>query len=710
MFTRYILKNMKRSVVTNVLFSLLLVAAGALFALSAGLWVSVYRSEQNLDKIITTIAIPDIYAIRRYVREAVVSGDLSQFTDESGQPLESHRDQFPGKEKFLEFASPLVYRQVVDDISGRVYNSGLVRMDDRRVYGAFGENVKSVVYYINKDTQNTVSFVLNSPQSIAAFVVECTGVEEVFEWYPTVAESTLIRSVVADFRVEQNLYVHHGRPSTLTVTGYFPYMNPDGSFPVEAGKRYVVEGYAFYQSGNDWTNNPPWYNALPPKRYMPNAFYVDLLGDAYEIVEAYSADSMAGLSENIRPLLGVQGVTSRTWPIKVLDRIPVFDPAAGDYGVTWFELPGNLEDALESERGEYISKALSLARVSHHSLTVITTDDLNSVLRFNQRSNRITSGRGITPDDAETGARVCVISELLAEDNGFKVGDKISLQLYLTTLGQVPTETRTTAWIPNPYHPDLELTGPIEFEIVGIYSGIRQEQTDHAVSANAVFIPSASFDGINGEPVVRMYNDYDPPLLNTIIVPNDKVEETRALINDVAEGYGDFFRFYDQGYSTFKPVLANLRFGMTWIAVFSAAGWAIAVIMFLLFYVGRKRNEAALLTAIGVSRRKCFRWVFTQCAIVILLAQGGVLAGTSVLFGRILDEAISFAVAFTESFRDFSLSEMNIAGGLQIALPLDKTRLGLLLSSAVMSFVLLALSAYMSARAATRRWGTRGDS
>jgi len=709
MFTRYILKNMKRSVVTNVLFSLLLVTAGALFALSAGLWVSVYRSEKNLDEIITTIAITDIYAIRRYVRDAVVSGDLSQFTDESGQPLESHRERFSSKEKFQEFATPLVYRQVVGDISERVYSSGLLRMDDRRIYGAYSENIKSVVYYINKDTQNTVSFVLNSPQSIAAFVVECTGVDEVFEWYPTVAESTLIRSIVADFRVERNLYVHHGRPATLSVTGYFPYMNPDGSFPVETGKRYVVEGFAFYQSADDWTNNPPWYNALPPKRHMPNAFYVDLLGDNYEIVEAFSADSMAGLSENIRPLLGVQGVTSKTWPIKVLDRIPVFDPAAGNYGVTWFELSGSLEDALESERGEYISKALSVARVSHHSLTVITTDDLNSVLRFNQRTNRVTSGRGITPADAETGARVCVVSELLAADNGFSVGDKIALQLYLTTLGRIPTETRTTAWIPNPYHPDLELTEPIEFEIVGLYSSLRQEQNDHAVSSNAVFIPSASFDGVSGAPVVRMESEYDPPLLDTIIVPNDKVEETRALIDDAAEGYGAFFRFYDQGYSTFKPVLANLRFGMTWIAVFSAAGWAIAVMMFLLFYVGRKRDEAALLTAIGVSRKKCFRWVFAQCAIVILLAQGVVLAGTSVLFGRILDEAISFAVAFTESFRDFSLSEMNIAGGLQIALPLDKTALGLLLSSAIMSLALLALSACMSARAATRRWGTRGD-
>ena len=710
MFTGYILKNMKRSVVTNVLFSLLLVAAGALFALSAGLWVSVYRSEKNLDNIITTIAIPDIYAIRRYVREAVVNGDLSQFTDESGQSLESYRDQFSSKEKFLEFASPLVYRQVVGDISERVYNSSLVRMDDRRVYGAFGENVKSVVYYINSDAPYAASFVLNSPQSIAAFVVECTGVEEVYQWYPTVAESTLIRSIVADFIVEQDLYLHHGRPPALHVTGYFPYMNPDGSFPVEAGKRYVVEGYSFYQSADDWTNNPPWYDALPPLRYMPNAFYVDLLGDNYEIVEAYSAKSMVDLSEGVRPLLGVQGVTTRTWPIKVLDRIPVDDPPAGNYGVTWFELPGSLEDALESEQGEYISKALSLARVSHHSLTVITTDDLNSVLRFNQRTNRIISGRGINYSDAETGARVCVISELLAADNGFKVGDKIALQLYLTTLGQISTETRTTAWVPNPYHPDLTLTDPIEFEIVGIYSGIRQEQNDHAVSSNAVFIPSTSFDGIEGEPVVRMDSEYDPPLLNTIIVPNDKVEETRALINDVAEGYGDFFRFYDQGYSTFKPVLANLKFGMTWIAVFSAAGWAIAVIMFLLFYVGRKRNEAALLTAIGVSRQKCFRWVFTQCAIVILLAQGVVLAATSVLFGRILDEAISFAVAFTDSFRDFSLSEMNIAGGLQIALPLDKTTLGLLLSSALMSFILLALSAYMSARAARRKWASRGDS
>ena len=702
MFTRYILSNMKRSAVTNLLFCLLLMLAGALFALSAGLWYSVYRSEKNLDEIVTTIAVPDIFAIRRYVRSMANSDDLSQFTDDLGQTLKSHRETYGIPEQYRAFVTPHINRHVMNQIASTVYRSDLIRMDDRRVYGAYADGVRSVPFTIGTIADHSVYdiFVESSPQSIAAFIVTCTDVEEVFQWHWTENGRSLRRAIVADFRTEQDLFVHHGRRQTQTVTGYFPYMNPDGSFPVEEGKRYVIVGYNYSQGGGMFADNPDWYDALPQNRNMPMALYMDTLGKEHEQVEAYVAHSLGDISENIRPLMGIAGVTARSYPMSIYDRIPVFDPSIGYEGYTWFGITGSIEDALDSEQGESISAALSVAGISYNSLTVLTTTDLNSILRFNQRENRITSGRGINRRDVESGARVCVISGHLAETNNLSVGDTITMQLYLTTLGQIMTNIGTTAWIPNPYHPGLELTEPLEYRIIGIYSGARQEMNDHAVSANTVIIPSTSFDGIQGEPVVRIDNQYDPPLLDAVLVPNDKLEETKAVIDSISEGYSDFFRFYDQGYSTFKPVLTNLRFGMTWITLLSAAGWIIAVSMFSLFYVARKTNEAALLSAIGVSRIRSFRWIFSQCAIITVVAQGIVVTATAMLFGRILETAISIAVTFTESYRDFSLSEMNIAGGMQISLPLDTTVYGLVIASAAMTALVLILSAIISARMA----------
>jgi len=658
----------------------------------------VYISEKNLDDVITTIAVPDMFAIRRYVRTAANGDDFSQFPDDAGQSLEEYRDMFPILEHFQAFAMPHIHKQVMTRISDNVYRSGLVQMDDRRVYGAYADGVSSVRYIWDTENISSDIFIVNSPQSVAAFIAECVGVEEVFEWQWTDSGRALKRSIVADFKVDQYLYLHHGRVPSQTATGYFPYMNPDGSFPVEEGKRYVIMGYNHHQGGDRFTDNPPWYNALPPNRNMPMAIYVDVLGKEYEQVEAYVAYSLADISENIRPLMGVQGVTQRSYPIHVWDQIPLPDPGLGYEGYTWFEIDGSIEDALASDKGEYISAALSVAGVSYNSLTLLTTSDSNSLLRFNQRLNRITSGRAISKKDVETGARVCLISEYLAETNSFKIGDTIEMQMYITTLGQLQSETGRTAWVPNPYHPGLELTGPLEYKIIGIYSGMRHDQDDYAISPNTVIVPSTSFDGIDGTPVIRIGNQYGPPLLDTIIVPNDKIEETKAVISSIADGYGDFFRFYDQGYSTFKPVLSNLRLGMTWIAALSAAGWAIAVLMFSMFYIRRKKDEAALLYAIGASEGMRFRWVYTQSAIVVLLAQAIVLTATAMLYDSILEKVISVAVAFTESYRDFTLSEMSITGGLQIALPLDKTTFGLILSAVIMTVLMLGTAGVITQR------------
>jgi len=644
----------------------------------------------------TTIAIPDMYAIRRYVRTLANCDDLSQFTDETGKSLEEYREIFPIREHFTAFVTPYIYRHVMTQISENIYSSDLVQMDDRRVYGAYAAGIDSVRFVWEDEFKTRDIYITSSPQSTAAFIAECIGIEEVFSWVWTDQGRALKRSIVADFRVDEYLYLHRGRIASRTATGYFPYMNPDGSFPVEQGKRYVIAGYDHYQGGNEHTDNPPWYNDLPANRNMPNAIYIDILGNEYKQTEAYIAYSLADISENIRGPISRQGVSQKSYPIQVFDQIPMPDPALGFDDPMWFELNGSIEDMLNSDMGEQIAAALRVAELSHNSLTVITTSDQNSLLRFNQRLNKITSGRAIGKKDAKTGARVCTVSEQLAETNGLKIGDMIDMQMFVTTLGQMQTETGRTAWVQNPYHPSLELTEPMEFEIIGIFSCIRHDQNDHGVSPNTVFIPSTSFGGIDGAPVNRIDSQYGSPVLDAIIIPNEKITESKAAISSIADGYGEFFRFYDQGYSTFKPVLSNLRIGMTGITALAAAGWAIAVIMFSLFYIRRKKNEATLLYALGVSKNMRFRWVFSQSAIVILLAQVILLAATTMLFDRLLDNVIAVAVSFTESYRDFSLSEMIIAGGFQISLPLDKTPLGLILSAVMMTLIMLVTAGYIT--------------
>ena len=127
MFFRYILKNFRRSAVTNALFCLLLVLAGALFALSAGLWYSSYKSERDLDKIITTIAIPDVYAIRRYAASKLKSGDFSEYSDYimfGDVTLEMYLNYFAKYEWSQDTMKGAIYDHMMNQINEKVYGSG----------------------------------------------------------------------------------------------------------------------------------------------------------------------------------------------------------------------------------------------------------------------------------------------------------------------------------------------------------------------------------------------------------------------------------------------------------------------------------------------------------------------------------------------------------------------------------------------------------
>jgi len=705
MFLRYIQKNLRRSAVTNALFCLLLALAGALFALSAGLWFSVYRTERNLDDIITTIALPDMYAIRRYAGNVVKSGEFSGITTSWGMPLEDFLEQsgayYRGPEQLNSLAIPYIESYVMNQISERVYDSGLLRLDDRRIYGAYARGIDSVPLRITESGGNSY-FIEQYPQFIAAFVVNCVEVEEVYDYNWSSIDPAITRSFIADFRVEQDVYVHHARFPTQTVTGYFPCTNPDGSAPVQEGKRYLIVGQLYSQSGDIYTDNPTWYNSLPLNRNMPNALYIGILGSNVEIVDTAVINEMYEFSSNILPYLIRFGVNSDSLPMLVREMIPGYDPEIGYEGYTWFELDGSLEDALASDRGDFIKTALSVAEISHNSLMALTTDDINSIQRFNQRTNKFVEGRAFNAAEIAQGARVCVISEQLALLNDLSVGDSLPLRLYPTTLGNLSSGA-DSVWPPSAYHPGLELTEAADYVIVGIYSGLAQEMRDHSISPNIVIIPASSFEGAQGTPTARMnYSSYDPPLLYTIIVPNDGIEEGKALIESAAQGFGGFFRFFDQGYATLKPILSNLRFSMTWILALAAVGWLIAVAMFSVFYIGRKGKEIALLYGIGVSKLRGFLWVYMQSAFVIVIGQCIVLAVSVTFFSNILEAAVSATTSFTEIYRDFTLSDMNIAGGVRLALPLETSPSGVILATSGIAVLLLAAAGFFSARVAKR--------
>jgi len=248
------------------------------------------------------------------------------------------------------------------------------------------------------------------------------------------------------------------------------------------------------------------------------------------------------------------------------------------------------------------------------------------------------------------------------------------------------------------YHQDLEITEPIEYTIVGIMNITAAGISDYSISRNLVLIPDKSFSGITGEPESQLYiPDFVPLLDDGLIVPNGRIDETRAIINSIVPGYGALFRFYDQGYGSVRMALGNLQFGLSWILGLAVSVWIAIAYLFSFFFIARKRREAAVLNSIGVSRTSRFAWIFIQGSVPVIFSLGISLLISLPLYEYIIEAAAEITEAFTDSFRDLTLSDA-ADSGIRRRVPLDTSPISMILSAVAGTVTLLVITGFMSAK------------
>jgi hypothetical protein len=684
--------------VSNTLFCLLLALAGTLLCLSAGLWFSAHSALLSMDESITTIAIPDPFAVRQYV-----SSYIREYEAEHG---EGEIDPAYTIIMYMwdddSFKSSAVWdfgtltQKYIQNIRDTVYPSGLLRMDGRRIFNAFAENIET--YPMRTTGVGVDSYVAAySPQATAAFIIRCEKIDirnSIHAWFDedggTHRSRYIQRHYSAIFTIEEVLHLNPAYRLQQTIRISF-YKNPDGSIPFERGKRYVAMG-RYSQSGG-------------------GAFFGGLDIDMPEVDVAWvESGDIVRTNDELNRLIPVWGGSyypQEDFPMTVMEYVYERVPEPGDGEYSFFELDDSLEDALASDQWERMNEALKIAEISSESFQVLTTNDANSLFRFNQRRNLMNEGRLFSSKEARDGARVCLISRQFADHNSLAVGDTVSLQMYNAVLGTVTAtyaaseESMATAavWIPSMYSHDLEISQPIEYTVVGIYNSFTRQFDDYAISPNTVIIPDKSFGSLEGEPVSRFYIPAHVPLLHdALTAPNGRIEETRAAINGIADGFGYMFRFYDQGYDGLKATLSNLRAGLSWVLVLSAASWGSVAFLFSMFYIARKRKEASVLHAVGVSRKKRIGWVFIQCAVLIILALCISLAAVMPIYGGIMDTVAAAAEEFTLSFRDLTLSDA-VDEGIRSRIPLKESVPALIIAAAAGTLLMLIMAGFMSAKA-----------
>jgi hypothetical protein len=669
---KYIIKQIRRSAVSNALFCLLLALAGALLCISAGMWFSAHNALRNIDAAITTIAVPNQTTIARFARE-------------QGIP--------PG--------------EVLERIRNEIYPSGLLQMDERRVFNALAEGAEPLPLRM-QGIGLEPELAANSPQAVAAFIVTCEIIETDHRyrydesglaydidgmWHYIGTPYGLTRSYNAVFTVNEVLRLHEAYREPRTIRIYHFPIKADGSPLFVRGGQYAVMG-RYEQAGFGLSSlniDIPW-----EETEMAVVDYAETNEEFNSVVNFHWGSTFFLEPDQL--------------PAPIYERRMKRTPVPGEAGFYIFELEGGYEEAKISGLWDPISEALESIEFSSGSFQVLTTNDPNSLFRFNQRRNILEDGRLFSEAEVRDGARVCLVSARFAEHNGLKVGDVLPLELFNAVLGEATVTymagedgsiATRSFWVPSRHHSDLEISGPIEYTIAGIYNTLTLDFGDYAIFPSTVVIPDRSFTGTLAGTPESMYAvpAHIPLLADGMIVPNGRVEEAIAVINGIAEGYGGLFRFYDQGYETLITSLRNMRWGMSWVLALAVSGWIVVAFVFAMFYVMRKRGDTAVLHSVGVSRGSRFGWVFIQCAVLILLAVGISLAAAMPLYGDIIDAAGGAAEEFTVSFRNLTLSD-GAETGIRGRIPLGRSPFAMIVTAAGATALLLAAAGVMSARAA----------
>ena len=627
---RYILNQYKRSMISNTLFCILLALAGALLCLGSGLLAAALSSIEYANDTFTTIAVPNYSAIRRYIDRTIASGSITQFESEYGYVFTTEDPSF------TFYLDRKLETDILKNISEKVYTTDTIAVDARRVFGAYSPEI--VPYMRPAARINNRPLMMYMPNSTSAFISVAESIESLyFKNYRDDLGWFVLKETQVNFNIEDTLLIHpsYAPQRSIEIRNFGCEM--DGSDYVEIGKRYFMLVRDMSQGGR---------SAPATSNVGDNAVGFDFI--QVDEFESYSDIPTDALYVDIQ--LSEEGCE---WPLKVYSRPKnAYHPdprirfsRENNEGFRWIiELPDDSSAPLPADLQEEINSIVQMGSISTNSLIVLTVNNLDAFYQFNDKMARITEGRGFSDEEFKSGARVCLVNSLI---EGISVGDKIMLQLYDTKLYREDSfNNQNVFWYTLAYSPYTMISEPIEYEVIGLVTAPENELTDHAIPINAVFIPDNSFGGPEFVLPHELTGDFEAtlrdsgmtqdewvrevwmpsdtsytPLLNTIIVPNGKNDDFLDTVESILPEYSGFFRIYDQGYLIVRNALDTLLRGGTIVFALCIAGWVISALIFALFYILRKRKEAELLYALGVSRKHRFRWLFVQFLIVIIISQ-----------------------------------------------------------------------------------------
>lgn len=238
--------------------------------------------------------------------------------------------------------------------------------------------------------------------------------------------------------------------------------------------------------------------------------------------------------------------------------------------------------------------------VMNNTLTVVGARELADLEEFNQNYLIIVSGRLFTMQEADAGAKVCVISETLANDRGLKVGDTLTIHL--------PDNEASTAYVWGD-----KMSRNESFTIVGI---VNYHEDYHL----NVYVPSTP---ASARPI---YYQYD---LGQATIKNGTADAFLSAIEPLLPSERVFINVYDQGYQVTADALNVIKKAAMALSIIAFAVTLAVLAVFAYLFEDKQRGSVEIMRCFGTSKAETRLYLMFGASLISLIAiAAGILAGT----------------------------------------------------------------------------------
>lgn len=287
----------------------------------------------------------------------------------------------------------------------------------------------------------------------------------------------------------------------------------------------------------------------------------------------------------------------------------------------YVQLEGTVEEFLASEEGIVWQKALDHIAINNYTFPVLGVNDLEHISDFNRCNATITTGRDFTAEELASGAKVCIISNIVAEASGLSTGDTITVRYYQHDENSVYRKSLAEGMgVINPladYYTAMTpfVNGGEEYTIVGLYTqknawcGLIDNL--YSFTPNTVFVPKNSvtvemqYSNQGGFGVLELYNGTIPEFYDIV----------------AKLGYPFLFECYDQGYTVIKQSLESFRSMSNQTMAIGVVVYGIILMLYLVIFPAQQGRTMRLMSAMGTKLRG-------KCGFILTTGLGVLLPGT----------------------------------------------------------------------------------